>query len=170
MKDYDRSKNEKIDKVYTSDLIRAYNTALPHAKRRGLDAVSQKELREMFAGEWENRKVEDIMDLYGDSFTVGWRENFGVYTIPGGESPDIAVNRFYNAVLKIAKYNEGKTVLIGSHAAVIRLFFGKIRNIAQKDLAAAFFYPTNASVSVVYFDGERLIPGEYSHDAHLSDI
>lgn len=160
----------KIDAVYTSTLIRAYNTALPHAKRRGIAIVPSPQLREMYAGDWENKKVEQIIEIWGDDFTEGWRGKFGVYTIPGGEEPTAATERFYCEVYKIAKENEGKTVLIGAHAAVIRLFFGKIRSIEPKDLADAFFYPTNASVSVVYFDGERLIPGEYSHDAHLSDI
>ena len=30
---------EQIDMVYSSDLMRAHNTALPHAKIRGLDVV-----------------------------------------------------------------------------------------------------------------------------------
>ena len=160
----------KIDAVYTSDLIRAYNTALPHARRRGLTVIPQKELREMYAGEWENKKIEYILERYGDDFQLGWRAKFGVYAIPGGERPEDATERLYSAILKIAKENEGKTVLVGCHAAVIRLFFGRIRGIDPSELGQAFFYPTNASVNVVYFDGEKLIPGEYSHDAHLADI
>ena len=30
-------KNEKIDKIYASDLLRAYNTAVPTAKALGLE-------------------------------------------------------------------------------------------------------------------------------------
>lgn len=160
----------KIDAVYTSDLIRAYNTALPHAKRRGIEVIPSRELREMYAGEWENLNVDEIMERWEDGFVNGWRERFGVYTIPGGENPASVTDRLYNKIKEIAAENEGKTVLIGCHAAAIRLFWGKISGIEPEELAKAFPYPNNASVSVVYFDGERLIPGEYSHDAHLADI
>jgi broad specificity phosphatase PhoE len=160
----------KIDAVYTSDLIRAYNTALPHAKRRNIEVIPSRELREMYAGDWENLKVDDIIERWEDGFIRGWREQFGVYTIPNGESPLSVADRLFGKISEIARENEGKTVLIGCHAAAIRLFWGKISGIPFENLANAFPYPNNASVSVVYFDGERLIPGEYSHDAHLSDI
>ena len=161
---------EKIDAVYSSDLLRAYNTALPHARLRGLSVVSDTCLREIYAGDWENRTVEEIIDMWGDEYLVGWRKHFGTYTIPGGESVLNLAERIDRAVLNIARENEGKTVLIACHAAAIRSFFGRIFGIAPEELAGQLAFPTNASVSTVYFDGERLVPGEYSHDAHLVDL
>ncbi|MBE6534475.1 MAG: histidine phosphatase family protein [Ruminococcaceae bacterium] len=161
---------EKIDVIYSSDLLRAYNTALPHAKLRGLDVISDKGLREIYAGDWEDKTVEEIIDIWGDEYLVGWRKHFGTYTIPGGESVLNLAERIERAMLEIARHNEGKTVLIACHAAAIRSFFGRISGIAPEELAGKIPFPTNASVSTVYFDGERLIPGEYSHDAHIVDL
>lgn len=163
-------KEEKIDAIYSSDLIRAYNTAVPHAEMRGLAINKSERLRELYAGAWEGMRVEDIISKYPHEFLDEWKENFGLSTIPEGENVQSGAVRFYDEVLKIAKREEGKRVLITAHAAVIRGFWGKITKTAPDALAAAFDYPTNASVSVLYFDGEGLIPGEYSHDAHLSDI
>ena len=160
----------KIDAVYTSTLIRAYNTALFHAKRRGLEIIPSVQLREMYAGDWENKKVEQIIEIWGDDFTEGWTKRYGLYTIPNGEPPITVTERYFDEIMRIVKENEGKTVLIGCHAAAVRLLWGKITGTKLEKLADAYPYPNNASVSVVYFDGERLIPGEYSHDAHLSDI
>ena len=42
----------KIDAIYSSDLIRAYNTALPHAKLRNMEVVPSQNLRELYAGAW----------------------------------------------------------------------------------------------------------------------
>lgn len=161
---------EQIDAVYSSDLKRAYNTALPHAKKIGLEVITRESLRELYAGAWEGMFVEDIIAEYPDEFLNNWRANFGLTTIPGGENVQDGAQRFYNEVLKIAEKEEGKRILIAAHAAVIRGFWGKITATPPEALAGAFDYPTNASVSVLYFDGEKLIPGEYSHDAHLSDI
>ena len=83
--------------------------------------------------------------------------------------PELA-ERIYAEILRIAKENEGKRVIVAFHAAAIRAFFGKIMDIPASKLADAFDFPTNASVSSVYFDGEKLIPGVYSFDAHLEDL
>ena len=162
--------DERIDAVYSSDLIRAHNTALPHAERRGLEVVDSVQLREIYAGEWEGLRVEIIKERYGNYYTDVWRAKFGTCRIPGGESVPEVAERIHGELLKIAKENRGKRVLVGLHAAAIRAFFGKIKHIPGEELAAAFDFPTNASVSVVYFDGESLIPGFYSYDEHLAHL
>ena len=83
--------------------------------------------------------------------------------------PELA-ERIYNEIKTIAEENNGRTVLVAFHAAAIRSFFGKILNIPPENLANELWFPINASVSVVYYDGEKLIPGEYSHADHLGDM
>ncbi len=159
-----------VSAVYSSPLIRAMNTAAPHAKMRGLDVIPACELKEMHAGEWENLYVSEIIERFGDMYHGPWTKEFGVFTIPGGESCESVANRFYGKILDIARAHQGQTVIVAAHAAAIRCFWGKLAGLDPKDLAAAYPFPQNASVSVVYFDGERLIAGEYSHDKHLLDI
>lgn len=162
---------EKIDAIYSSDLLRAYNTAVPHAKMRKLKINTRESLRELYAGLWEGMMVEDIIKQYPHEFLEEWRgKNYGITTIPGGESVQAGAERFYAEVLKIAREHEGKSVLITAHAAVIRGFWGKLLRIAPEDLGLAFDYPTNASVSVLYYDGTDLVAGEYSHDEHLLNV
>ena len=163
-------KGQKIDVVYSSDLLRAHNTAAPNAKIRGLEVNDSKELREMYAGAWEGMRIEDIISQYPSEFIDGWRGNYGVFVIPGGESVPHTADRLYCEIYNIAKANEGKHIFIGCHAAAIRSLWAKISGIPYAELASTLPFPTNASVSVIYFDGERLIPAEYSHDAHLSDL
>lgn len=159
--------DERIDAVYSSDLMRAHNTALPHAKTRGLEVIDSTGLREIYAGEWEGLRVEDIKEKYGNYYTDVWRAQFGICRVPGGESVPELAERIHAELLKIAKENRGKRILVGLHAAAIRAFFGKIKRIPSTELADAFDFPTNASVSVVYFNGQSLIPGCYSYDEHL---
>ena len=115
-------KHIKIDRIYSSDLIRAYNTALPHAKLRNMEVIAKKELREVYLGKWECRKIEELEREYPESFLVGWHKHFGECAVPGGESIPELATRIYNAVLDIARENVGKTILIGCHAAAIRSF------------------------------------------------
>lgn len=163
-------KDEHIDAIYSSDLIRAYHTAEPHARHRGLTITTSKELRECFAGDWENVSLDEIVEKWPDLFFEGWRKSFGTFRIPGGESVQEAASRFHGEVIKIARENVGRTVLIAAHAAVIRGFWGKITGAPPEKLAETYPYPTNASCSFVWYDGEELVPLEYSVDEHLSEI
>ena len=163
-------KNERIDAIYSSDLIRAYHTAQPHAKMRDLDIVTSKNLRECYVGNWENVPLDEIVEKWPELFFEGWRKNFGTFRIPGGESVQEAADRFYNEVLRIAKENIGRTVLITAHAAVIRGFWGKVTKTPPEFLAATYPYPTNASCTFLWYNGVELMPLEYSVDEHLSEI
>ena len=164
-------KNEKIDVIYSSDLIRAYNTAIPHAKIRNLEIKTNKNLREMYLGAWENQKVDDIIAKWGrEVFVDQWHGNFGLFAFPEGESIQNGGIRFYNEVLSIAKANLGKTIMICSHAAVIRSFWSIINHVNWEDVAEKVPFPSNASYSTVYFDGNELIPDIYSFDSHLSEV
>lgn len=158
---------EQIDAVYSSDLLRAYNTALPHAELRGLKVTKLSELRELYIGEWEGVLVERLETEWKEQFEHGWRENFGTFTPPGGESIPAARERMYNAVLRVARENLGGCVLIATHAAAIRAMWGKIAGIAPERMGSDSVFPTNASISRILFDGERLLPIEYSNDEHL---
>ena len=159
-----------FSKIYSSDLKRAYNTAIPHAKLRGLTINSSENLRELFLGEWENMPVDDLINSQKELFVDGWLENFGTFSIPGGEVVWEGGLRFAREVERIAKENEGKTVLITSHAAVIRAFWGIISCIEKENLAKEIKFPTNASYSVVEYKDGKLIPLKYSCDEHLTNI
>lgn len=161
-------RNEPISAIYSSDLIRAYNTALPNAELHGLEVIPQRTLRELYIGEWENMKIDDIIAKYGEKYTVGWKTQFGTFTPPSGESIKEAGERFFSAVLEIARRHEGECVLITAHAAVIRAFYSIVAGIPWDKVAELTDFPYNASVTTVYFDGNTLLPGEYSHSAHLS--
>ena len=72
-----------------------------------------------------------------------------------------------SAVVDIARKNLGKRVLIATHAAAIRALWGKLSGLSPDEASLAFDFPTNASITRVDFDGERLVPVCYSDDSHL---
>ena len=160
-------KDVNIDAVYSSDLLRAHNTAVPHARIRGLKVTDSKELREIYLGEWENRPVDELVEKNYDDFVVGWRQNFGTFSVPGGERVLDAGKRFYREVERIANENAGKTILIAAHAAVIRVFWCLTNGIEPCNMADAFPFPTNASYSTLTYNDRRFTPCEYSCDSHF---
>ena len=163
--------SERIDAVYSSSLQRAMHTAEPHAKRRGLAVVASDALREAQCGEWEGRRVAELAVEYPESYAIGFLKKFGTCEIPGGESIPACGKRVYDEILRIAKAHKDETVLLVSHGGAIRIFWAMISGIAAEDITDENLpYPTNASFSTVLFDGERLIPHEYSNDKHMTTV
>lgn len=154
--------------IYSSDLMRAFDTATPHAKMRGLQVEKCRELREMYTGEWERAKVDYLLTL--DAFVKGWREDFGNFTFPGGERVADAANRMFNKLRDIATSHDGETVAVASHAAAIRAFWCKILGLPKDEWAKAVPFPTNASYSVLEYDNGTFIPVKFSCDEHLSNV
>ena len=163
-------KDVHFDAIYSSDLIRAYNTAVPHAKLRDMTINKSCELREIYAGEWDGKSKDEIINGWGELFTRDWRECFGTFTIPGGESVLGAGNRFEKTLRSIAEANEGLTVLIVSHAAVIRSFYSKISGFKPEEYAEKLWFPSNASYSLVEYENGNFKPIFYSEDKHMGDF
>ncbi len=159
-----------FDAIYSSDLIRAYNTAIPNAKRRGMEIVKDRGFREIYAGRWEGKSAEKITKEDGELFTVEWRRSFGEFRIPEGESVIEAGERFFCAAKAIAERNKGKTILIASHAAVIRSFWCKISNFAPREYAEKLPFPSNASYSIAEYENGIFIPVSYSNDKHMGNL
>jgi len=158
-------RNVCFDAIYSSDLIRAYNTARPHAELRGMQIVPIRGLREMYLGAWEGVSVSDVYD--SDEFKIGWKQNFGIFTPPCGESAVDLAKRLDRTVSALAHFNPGKTILIVSHAAAIRTLWCRISGLSPEEWCAAWPFPTNASYTKLEYDGKRLVPIEYSCDSHI---
>ncbi|MBO5206808.1 MAG: histidine phosphatase family protein [Clostridia bacterium] len=162
--------DEKIDYVYSSDLLRAMNTARPHAERRNITVIPSRELREVDIGEWEGRSVEEIIASSGEVFERDWHLGFGTFTFPGGEAVARAGERFMSEVERIAERHAGSTVLIAAHAAVIRSFWARAVGIAPEKIVGTLEFPSNASYSVMEYVEGSFTPVSYSNDAHLLNI
>lgn len=164
-------KNEKIDHIYSSDLKRAYNTAIFHAKIRNLNVKTNKKLREVYLGAWEGQTIDRIIEKWGrESVEKDWLGNFGCFTFPDGEKIMDAGQRFHDEIYRLSNENKGKTILIAAHAAVIRAFWAIISDIAPEDIVNVLPFPSNASYSICYLKNDKIIPSEYSIDDHLSEV
>lgn len=163
-------KNVNFAAIYSSDLIRAVHTAEPNARIRGLTVQKTSDFRELYFGDWENASVLWLKEEHHDEFMIGWRQNFGTFTAPNGESVVHMADRMASGLEKIASMHVGANILVASHAAAIRALWGKISGLTPDKWAEAYPFPTNASYSVIEYDGRALKPISYSNDGHLGDL
>lgn len=157
-----------VDAVYSSDLQRAYCTGLAVSKRLGLPITIDQGLREIFAGSWEGRGFDELAAEQSPAY-VQWHADIGNAKCPDGETVAELADRVYQTVRRIAEANEGKTVVLASHATPIRTVEW---TASGKDLGFMRQIPwvTNASVSEFLYENGELKPVAISQDRHLGDM
>ncbi len=146
-------KKEKIDKIYSSDLLRAHNTAVPFAELYGMQINDTEELRELYAGRWEGMHLEDIAAQYTEDL-YRWRDDFSNSRCTGGESVAELYTRIVAAVCKIAGENLGKTLLMTTHATPIRAVECYSRGFGAEHMADVRFV-RNSSISIFEYNAEN---------------
>lgn len=160
--------NEKIDIIYSSDLKRAYNTAVPTAKRLGMEIIPTEELREIFAGEWEGRTTMELAEVYPEDFGV-WKNDYANSRCTGGESTAEVYRRVVKTVSRIAEEHDGQTVMLSTHATLVRALSAYSQGLDETRVGEIPF-THNASVNIFIYDNGRLIPEKLDIIEHLGDI
>ena len=164
--EYLRSLGIRPDAVYASSLSRAYETA--SLAYEELTPISCDGLREVYAGLWEGLPYEEIEKRYNEDYNV-WYTDLGSAKPTGGEAVADLSRRVLDAVFDIAAENEGKTVLIGTHATPVRLLEAYARGLSISE-AHTVPWAANASLSAYLCEGKRITPIFYSFDAYIGNI
>lgn len=160
--------NYKVDKIYSSDLQRAYRTAESLAKRVNLTITADENLREINAGAWEGVEFFSLPTNYPDEYAV-WAEDVGNAYCPGGETVRELGERIMGELTKIAKENPDKTVAIFSHATPIRVA-QSIVETGGLDRMQDIPWVSNASVTEITYENGKWNLIAVSIDKHLAEL
>ena len=120
-----RLSTQRIAAVYASPLQRATDTAGLLAQPHQLPVQKQAEFREMSHGRWEGMKRAEVERNYADEFAAWGRDPY-TFAPRGGESGLAVTARALPALLEVARGHAGKTVLVVSHKATIRLLISSL--------------------------------------------
>jgi probable phosphoglycerate mutase len=162
------AENYKVDCVYSSDLIRAFETGKTVANALNLTTKPNDGLREIRAGEWEALPFDDIVLKFPEEYKI-WKEDIGNSSCPNGESVKVLGERVMSTLTAIAEENDGKTVVIATHATPIRVSRTLIEygNLApMQDIP----WVSNASVTELIYDNGKWTVGRVGQDSHLSEF
>ena len=123
----------RLDAIYSSDLMRARQTADALAQAAALPVVLDPRLREIHQGEWQGLRVEEIEARYAHVFQMRSQDPWEVAP-PGGETAQEVRQRVKTALDEIAQRHPGQAVAIVSHGftlAVARTLIarGSVENI-----------------------------------------
>lgn len=153
------------DAIYSSDLIRAYNTAKHTAELKDMPITKEQGLREIYAGLWENRLYEELRVEFKEDRDV-WVQSIGLSRCTEGESFAELRERMLSTLRRIAESHEGETVFCFTHAAAIRAVAGAVSGLALED-AKNVPWSENASVTELEYDNGKFRLVRYGYDEHL---
>jgi probable phosphoglycerate mutase len=102
---------EPIEAVYSSDLLRAHETARIVAEGRGLEVTAIRDLRERHFGTWEGLTDDEIFARYPEASTGSWGD---------GETREEMATRIFEALQRIAETHPDGHVLVVSHGGPLR--------------------------------------------------
>lgn len=121
-------RNIKFDKVYSSDLLRAKETAEIIALEHKLAVETTKALRERNFGELEGKshavsqEIDKLLDSLEDEIRYSYKFSSNMVM----ENDEEVMNRFITFLREIAVAHPGKTILVATHGGPMWMFLVKL--------------------------------------------
>jgi 2,3-bisphosphoglycerate-dependent phosphoglycerate mutase len=158
--------SERIDAIVSSDLSRAYETALAVAKPHGITVQIDHGLREREFGYFQGKTFAEIEAQHPEE-ALKWRKRVPDFAPEGGESLLIFRDRVAQCLRRLAAQFPGKHLVIVSHGGVMDIIY---REATGLDLSAPRSWQLgNASINRVLWNGEHLSLVGWSDTSHLNE-
>lgn len=158
-----RLAQEEIHAIYVTSLRRTVETAAPLAARLGVEPVVDRDLREVFLGEWEGGQYR-VKAAQGDPIFRRVLDDGEWGHIPGAETTAELRARVVPALGRIAERHPDQRVVVVAHGGVI----GALLAHATGGRPFAFVNADNGSISHLVVAGERWILRRYNDTGHLA--
>jgi 2,3-bisphosphoglycerate-dependent phosphoglycerate mutase len=155
-----------LEAVYSSDLLRAQQTARPFADALGLDVRLSERLRERFYGAFQGHDSDEINDKFPAEY-IEWQTRDPGFAPPGdGESQRVFYHRIVHAMEPIVAAHPNGRVAVVAHGGVLDCVYRFAKKLSLQDPRE---WPLlNCSVNVVdYAEGAATVVS-WGDIAHLS--
>ncbi len=117
---------EEFDRIVTSPLKRAYDTARAIGRYHDVPIAVEEDLRELNAGEFEGLSFPDIKARYPD-FLDRWMQDHASVRMPRGESLQDVQDRAWPVVHGVTQ--TAQNALVVAHSFVIIAILCKVQNL-----------------------------------------
>jgi broad specificity phosphatase PhoE len=154
-----------LDAILCSDLKRAAQTADALARPLKLKVQHRKDLRERSFGDWEGKRVEDVLSKY--RLGPGVRKDpFLAYEPNGGESMAVFSRRMLGFMKSVVREHAGQTVAAVTHGGPVRIAACLATGIDPKQYFV-LGRPGNVSLTLLAHQGGVWWVEYYNDMAHL---
>ncbi len=159
-----RLAGRRLVRLYSSDLKRAFETAQAIEAATDHQAEPMTGLREIFLGEWEGLRTDDLAQRFPEAW-ARWTEEPDWDLVPGGEGAALFETRVAAALDEIlGRHTQGDVVVV-THGGVIQTALHRVIGRPSRGLFP--FKIQNASISVIEKRDGRMIIGGVNDTSHL---
>jgi broad specificity phosphatase PhoE len=149
---------------YSSDLKRAFETAEVLASTVRMRPEAATGLREIFLGEWEGLRTEEIAERFPEAW-ARWVEEPDWDVVPGGEGAALFDARVGAALEHILSRHKHGDVLVVTHGGVIQIALHRVVGRPSRGLFP--FKIQNAGISLIEKRNGRTVIAGVNDIAHL---
>ncbi|MGU7783673.1 histidine phosphatase family protein [Burkholderia sp. PU8-34] len=156
----------RVDAIYSSDLMRAQQTAQPAADALGLPLVLREGLRERAYGIFQGHDSAEIEARFPDAYAA-WQTRDPGFEPEGGESQRVFYHRVLHALEPIVAAHPGGRIACVAHGGVLDCVY-RFANALDLD-APRNYQLLNTSINVVdYVDGRANVV-QWADISHLNE-
>jgi len=153
-----------FDAIYTSTSERTIETAELIIGNQNLHIESDRNLREIFLGEWEGKTHEELKALYPKQYNNFW-EQPADYKPFNGETFEELNNRVILVLQNIISNHKEGNVLIVSHSVFLKSLMMYVKGKEVKDLWAPP-YVNDTSLTILEIEDNTykvVVEGDVTH-------
>lgn len=159
-------RDEGLHAIYSSDLLRAADTARAVAEVTGLPLRLDVGLRERHFGVFEGLTHDEIMSRYPDEGRR-WRGRDPSYGPAGGETLERFNDRVIVAALGLVAQHPGQTIALVAHGGVLDCFYRAATRVGLE--APRTWQITNASINRLFLTEQGFGLVGWADTRHLDD-
>ncbi|CAN5837530.1 histidine phosphatase family protein [soil metagenome] len=156
--------DEGIQRVYSSDLMRAMETAQPLAAATGIEIVADEGLRERAFGTFQGMTFAEIEQRWPEQ-SQRWRQRDPAFGPEGGEVLRDFYERCVATVTRLAAESEGLTIAVVAHGGVMDCLYRAATRLELN--APRTWHVGNASINRLLYTPQGLTLVGWSDVQHL---
>ena len=158
--------HEALDAVYSSDLVRACDTAQAMAHAAGLEVRLERGLRERAFGIFEGLSFAEVELRFPDQ-ARRWRQRDASFGPPGGEVLQAFYERAVGTVTALAARHRGQHIAVVAHGGVLDALYRAAARVALD--APRSWQLGNASINRLLASDDGLVLVGWDDSLHLED-
>ncbi len=159
--------HELIDHVYSSDLLRAYNTAKATADLLELSIHTDPRLREADLGDWAGTPLKGKEDSDPEAFRA-LKEDPSHMQYPGGEYIPDFYDRVIECISEIVEMHPNRTIMIAAHGGTIRALAAYASGYSREEMGLFKDPISNASIHIFEWNEGKAEIRVFNFTDHLN--
>ena len=165
-----RLKKYNIERIYSSDMVRAIQTSEEINKYLKVDIIVDHELREIDMGDYTTKGFKYVQENYPDFFKELSNHTSDV-SYPNGECGRVVWSRSKKVIEEIVS-NSLENVVVVAHGGILRVLINGFLGLNQERKLLFDSPLENCSITLVKYDNKNknFLINYFSDYSHLKDL